>query len=134
MIDTIEWQDTKTALATLADLSRDALHIYAALIIFLGACWIFRWRARSVKPWALVLLCQCINEYVDMQNMLADDGVIWIWGTIKDTVNTMILPTLILLAARYTSIFASVPDAALPDAALPDAAPPGAATKHDSNA
>lgn len=105
----IEWQDTKTALADHAELSRDALHIYAALIIFLAACWLFKWNAGRWKPWALVLLAQCINEYFDMKNMLADDGVIWIWGSIKDTVNTMILPTFLVIAARYTAIF-SRPD------------------------
>ena len=111
----LNWQSNKAALADHAHLGRDALHIYAALLIFLGACWLFRWKASSIKPWLLVLLIQTINEAFDMRASFEDDGVIWIWGNIKDMVNTMIAPTLLVLAARYTAIFRKEPSGDKPE-------------------
>ena len=111
----LDWQDTKTALVDHAHLGRDALHIYAALLIFLGACWLFRWKAGSIKPWLLVLLVQTINEIFDMRIGFEDGGAIRIWGTIKDMVNTMIAPTLLVLAARYTAIFRKEPSGDKPE-------------------
>ncbi len=111
----LDWQVTKTALIDHAHLGRDALHIYAALAIFLAACWLFRWKATSIKPWLLVLLAQSINEIFDMRVSYEDDGVIWIWGNIKDMINTMVAPTLLILAARYTSIFERTPSGDKPE-------------------
>lgn len=111
----LNWQDTKTALVDHAHLERDALHVYAALMIFLGACWLFRWKATSIKPWLLVLLIQTMNELFDMWGSYEDDGVIWIWGNIKDMINTMILPTLLILAARYTAMFDRRPSGDKPE-------------------
>lgn len=105
----IGWQDLKTVMEEQLHLSRDAMHIYAALIIFLLACWIFRWKPSDWRPWLVVLLAQCFNEALDMASMLEDDGVIWIWSSVKDTVNTMITPTLLLIAARYAGVFGGDP-------------------------
>ncbi len=103
----LDWQDTKDAIRDHANLSQDALHIYAALAIFIGACILFRWKPSQWKPWLLVLAAQCLNEYLDVRDSLADDGVIWIWGNIKDMANTMLAPTVLLVAARYFAVFGS---------------------------
>jgi len=103
----LEWQTAKEAIRNHANLSQDALHIYAALLIFIAACLIFRWKPREWKPWLLVLAIQCVNEFFDMRNSIADDGVIYIWGNLKDMLNTMIAPTLLMLTARYSQIFGS---------------------------
>lgn len=105
----LDWQDSKSALVEHANLSRDALHIYFALAIFLAACWLFKWRPSSWKPWLLLLAVQSTNELFDMFASLQDDGVIWIWANIKDMVNTMIGPTVLLLAARYLKVFTAEP-------------------------
>jgi len=103
----LEWQTAKEAIRNHANLSQDALHIYAALLIFIAACLVFRWKPRDWKPWLLVFAVQCLNEYFDMRNSIADDGVIYVWGNLKDMLNTMIAPTLLMLAARYSQMFGS---------------------------
>ena len=105
----LHWQDTKTALVDHANLSRDALHVYIALMIYLGSCWLFKWHPRSWKPWLLVLLFQTVNEVFDMRVSFEDDGVIWVWGNIKDMVNTMVAPTMLLFAARCFKVFEAKP-------------------------
>ena len=40
-----------------------------------------------------------------MGAMIADDGRVYLWPCIEDTINTMILPTLLVLFARWTPIF-----------------------------
>lgn len=105
----LDWQDKKAALVEHANLSRDALHVYFALLIYLGACWLFRWKAGSIKPWLVVLAFQLVNELFDMRVSYEDDGVIWIWANIKDMVNTMIAPTMLLLAARFGGVFGTAP-------------------------
>ena len=103
----LEWQTAKEAIRIHANLSQDALHIYAALLIFIAACLVFRWKPREWKPWLLVFAVQCANEFFDMRNSIADDGVIYIWGNLKDMLNTMIAPTLLMLTARYSQMFGS---------------------------
>lgn len=101
----LDWQGNKVALITHADVSRDALHVYLAVLIFLGACWVLRWKAGSLKPWLLVFLLQSLNELSDM-GILTGEGT-WAptWENAKDTINTMIIPTILVISARYTSIF-----------------------------
>lgn len=105
----IGWQDWKTALADHANLSRDALHVYAALLIFILACRLLRCRPSDWRPWLAVLAAQLVNEAFDMRDMIADDGVIWIWASVKDTVNTMIVPSVLLFAARRWEMFGAEP-------------------------
>ena len=107
----LDWQDKKSALIEHANLSRDALHVYAALLIFLGGCWLFKWKPCEWKPWLLVLAVQTVNEVFDMRLSYEDDGVVWIWANIKDMINTMALPTIFMIVARYSGIFNAEPAA-----------------------
>lgn len=105
----IGWQDWKTALADHANLSRDALHIYAAVLIFILACKLLRARPADWRPWLAVLAAQLVNEAFDIRDMIEDDGVIWIWASVKDTINTMIIPTVLMAAARRWELFGAAP-------------------------
>ena len=99
------FQQSKLYLVENLHLARDALHIYVALIIFVGACLMFGWKARDWLPWLLVLFVAAIGEALDIHERLEGFARPATWENLKDIVNTMILPTVLLLAARYSTIF-----------------------------
>jgi hypothetical protein len=114
----MEWILFKAQLSELT-VSKDALHIYAAFLIQ-----VFRVSFSSVMPWIAVLVAATANEVLDL--VLEDEATIQQWqidGSIHDMINTMLLPTLLLLLARY---FPSIICAAAPpsstgeEAAEPD--------------
>ena len=99
------FQDLKLLIVEHTGLEKDALHIYVALIVFLVSCRLFRWPVSSWKPWATVLSITLLGEALDIRHVLATGREIvadyhWI-----DLWNTMLVPTVLVLVARYTSIF-----------------------------
>ena len=96
----LDWQQIKEAIAFWTDLERDALHIYAALLVQVGSAWIFRKRLSHGLPWAGVLALAVANEMLDMKG----DELVEQWeldAGVHDLWNTMLLPTLLLLLARF---------------------------------
>lgn len=98
-------QDTKMFLVENLHLAKDALHIYVALIIVIGSCLAFEWKVREWKPWLLVLLAALIGETWDIADRVAEMKIFRPWESVKDLWNTMLLPTVLLICARYSSIF-----------------------------
>jgi hypothetical protein len=100
------FQHGKFVVMSLTGLAKDALHIYVALIVFFGSCVLFRWKARDWKPWLLVLLAALAGEVMDLRDQAEFYHVAFKWGeSVKDIVNTLMVPTMILLAARYSRLF-----------------------------
>lgn len=90
----------KAAIAAWTGLERDALHIYAALIIQLGSAALLRRTLASPWPWLSVLAFAMANEWLDMSG----DKLIEQWekeAALHDLWNTMLLPTLLLLVVRF---------------------------------
>ena len=90
----------KAAVATWTGLERDALHIYVALIIQLGAAALLRRSLASPWPWLIVLAFALANEWLDIFR----DDLVEGWekaGSLHDLWNTMLLPTLLLLVSRF---------------------------------
>lgn len=87
-------------------LERDALHVHAALFLYLLAMVVFRQTRRSRFPWLFVLAVEVVNEYFDIRNAAAsgDPDVAWS-ESLKDIWNTMLWPTVLLLIGRYTTLF-----------------------------
>jgi hypothetical protein len=107
----MEWITFKQAAADFP-LSRDALHIYAALAIQVGACILFRTSLGKILPWLVVLLLELINEALDL--LFEQEEYIHAWqidGSIHDIINTMALPTMLLLMVRYAPRLFHPPDA-----------------------
>jgi hypothetical protein len=104
----------KTELSEFIGLSKDALHVHLGLLVFLLAMVIFRRSAASLVPWACVLALQVGNELIDTFHWY--NGVLEfnLAGSLKDMVNTMLWPTLILLLARYTRLLGSSPKSGAP--------------------
>jgi len=90
-------------------LEKDALHIYAAFVIQVATALIARRRLSDWRPWLIVLGFALFNEFLDL--LLGEEERIKPWqvrGAVHDLVNTMLLPTVLLLLCRYRpELFAS---------------------------
>jgi hypothetical protein len=108
-------------LAAQLSVAKDALHVYAAFLVQIGAAALLRKSLARWWPWLAVLVVELGNEFLDIQ--LGEEAHVQPWqllGASHDIVNTMILPTLLLLLCRYAPHLFRTADAA--DAA--DAPPP----------
>ena len=95
----MSWPELKTMLETSIGLSQDALHMYAAVLIQLVAAALTRKSLAHPLPWLVVLMLELVNEWADIRsdNLFEE----WErWTALHDVVNTMALPTLLLVLAR----------------------------------
>jgi hypothetical protein len=96
----LDWQQIKETIAVWTGLERDALHIYAALIAQVGSALLLRRSLAHWAPWAFVLALAGANELLDMFGDWRVES--WEYGAaLHDLWNTMLLPTLLLLVARF---------------------------------
>jgi cell shape-determining protein MreD len=96
----VDSEAIKAAVAAWTGLERDALHIYAAIIIQLGSAALLRRTLASLWPWLFVLAFALTNEWLDMHR----DDLVEDWekaAALHDLWNTMLLPTLLLLVVRF---------------------------------
>jgi hypothetical protein len=98
-------QQTKHFFVVHLGLAKDALHIYVALIVFFGACLLFKWKATQWKPWAAVLAAALIGEAWDLRDSLVYHTRISLAGNLHDVWNTMLAPTVLVLIARHSGFF-----------------------------
>src|SRR5687767_9521670 len=90
----------KAAVQAWTGLERDALHIYAAILIQIGSAALLRRTLASPWPWLIVLVFALANEWLDMNR----DRLIEQWekeAGLHDLWNTMLAPTLLLLVVRF---------------------------------
>lgn len=99
----------KIWLVEFSGLEKDALHIYVALLVFLTACLACRWKAFQWKPWFAVLIVVLAGESIDIYETIGIEGRTYLWGNWHDVRNTMLLPTVIMIMARYSNIFGTGP-------------------------
>lgn len=86
-------QAFKLAIVSASGLSKDALHIYAGLAIFLLLAVLMRDRPSLVRPWCVVLLAAVIAEALDLRDDLASLGH-WRWAaSLHDVLNTIAAPS-----------------------------------------
>ena len=92
----------KTALSETLHLSKDALHIHVGLVIYLVAAGLTRRSLGSVVPWLILLALEAINEGFDLLHDLRYGGLNArsLLPGIKDGINTMLWPTVLLLTVR----------------------------------
>lgn len=99
-------QSIKHEIVATVGLSKDALHIYVGLAVFLAAAAVLRKPLRSIIPWLMVLAISVAGELLDMRDDITRLGY-WRWGTsLHDVLNTLFWPTVLLLLARM-GIFSS---------------------------
>lgn len=105
-------QAVKAILVLNTGLAKDALHIYVALGLFLGSCLIFGWKTRQWKPWMLVLLAAVVGEIWDISDQIWHKIPVDLLASRHDIWNTMLVPTVLMILSRYSTIFAAKPAAA----------------------
>lgn len=97
----MDWVQFKDYLSELTELSQDALHIYAAVLIQAGSAPLLRRSLAHPLPWLCLIAVLVINEAID----LAEPGKpIEEWqviGGLRDVWNTLLLPTALMLLARF---------------------------------
>ena len=97
-------QQAKLLVVDHVHLAKDALHIYVALGLFLGSAMLFRWPLKSWRPWAVVLAAALIGEAWDLRDCLVYRTPIELSGNLKDVLNTLFWPTVLVLLARGTRV------------------------------
>jgi hypothetical protein len=99
-VPTSDYQMLKLRVLGALDLAKDAAHVYAGVLLLLAAVVVGRIPLRSW--WALGpgLVATVVMETLDLRDGYADDRV-WHWrATLKDAVNTNLLPALIVFLDR----------------------------------
>lgn len=101
-----QFQQAKLWLVDTLHLGKDALHIYVALAVFFGACLLFRWKASQWQPWFCVLAVALAGEAWDLWDCFAIGEPLAFGHGLKDLWNTLLVPTLLVLLARHSTVFA----------------------------
>lgn len=105
------WVWLKETAAGMA-LSKDALHIYVGFAIQLTAAALLRQRLADWIPWLTVLVAELVNEALDI--WFGEERQVQPWqldGAQHDILNTLALPTAIMLLCRYAPhLFAGQPN------------------------
>lgn len=101
-METTAVQSFKLAIVSATGLSKDALHIYVGITVFLVARLALRKYANMFLPVAVVVAVACIGELLDMRDDINSLGY-WRWGaSLHDVVNTALSPFLLTLFLRNT--------------------------------
>ncbi len=94
-------QNLKLYFIDLTGLSRDALHVYAGMTVFIAVRLAWRWRGGWLLAWLAALLLAVGIEWLDMRA----EGLAGVpqpepehW---HDVWNTMVWPTVLLLIGRW---------------------------------
>ncbi|MGJ7542283.1 hypothetical protein [Variovorax sp. LT1R16] len=97
-------QASKLVIVSATGLSKDALHLYAGLSVFLIVAAITRKQIASWLPWSMVFAVAVTAEFLDMRDDVLSLGY-WRWAaSLHDLVNTIFWPTVFFLLARSTGI------------------------------
>jgi hypothetical protein len=106
-METSTAQAAKLIIVAATGLSKDALHIYVGMSVFLFVAAIARRPISSWLPWAAVLMVALLGEVVDMRDDLLSLGR-WRWSaSLHDIINTLLWPTVLSALARTTEILAT---------------------------
>lgn len=90
----------KTELSNLLGISKDALHIHIGLALYVLVALVFRRRLSSWLPWLALLAFEIVNELVDIFHVHGGVMGLELGDSLKDVVNTMFWPTVVLVVAR----------------------------------
>ncbi len=99
----LDWFEIKNWLELSTGLPRDSLHIYAGIGVQLAAALVCRRSLASPVPWLFVAVAAFANEFYDFSQIDApqDRKISYIDEAVSDIWNTLLLPTLFLMIARF---------------------------------
>jgi hypothetical protein len=97
-------QSLKLDIIGFSGLSKDALHVYLGLTVWLLAAALFRRSIATLRPWLAVLVVALGIEAFDAFDDWVDLGRWRYQASLHDIVNTMFWPTVLTLLARFTRL------------------------------
>lgn len=95
------FQSAKLWLGSVIGLSKDALHVYVGLTVFLLMALVFRLPLRDWRPISAVFLVAVAGEIGDLVERVGRDRDPFWAASWHDLWNTMFWPTMIFLLARF---------------------------------
>lgn len=95
------WIEVKAFAESALGISNDALHVILGVVLHLALAAIWRGSLARIWPWAMVLLLQLGNEVVDLATERWPSPGEQFGESAKDIALTMILPSLLLVLARF---------------------------------
>ena len=99
-----DFQNLKLDIVSFVGLSKDALHVYVGLIVFLATAAAARQGLRSRLPLVAVLVVALLGEALDIRDGLARHGEWRLGGSVHDVLNTLFWPVVLWLLARYSRV------------------------------
>ena len=99
----MNWFELKNWLELSTGLDRDSLHIYAGVAVQLSVAFFLRRSLASPVPWFFVAAVTLANEYYDY-SFVPEGSLgnrIYYDEAIRDIWNTLLLPSVLLLIARF---------------------------------
>lgn len=95
------WYEAKLFIERATSVSNDALHVILGMLVLIVAALFLRRSVSSAAPWLVVLVFSLWNEAVDLWKERWPEPMMQYGEAAKDIVLTLLLPTLLLAAARY---------------------------------
>jgi hypothetical protein len=96
-----EWAAIKMSIEHSISFSPKALHPIVGVVLQLACAAVFRTSIAKPAPWLVVLALELANEWTDLTVDVWPNRSDQIAGSVQDLLLTMILPTVLLLAARF---------------------------------
>ena len=95
------WHQGKLFIEHAVTIDHDALHIIVGLLVWLAICFVTRRTIDSWRPWLWLFALILWNEAVDLWTELWPDAGMQFGEGLKDLLLTMLVPTVLLVLARY---------------------------------
>ena len=97
----MDWHLVKQWLSGASGLDMDSLHVHAGVLAQVAVALVLRRRLSSGWPWLAVATAVLANEYYDFQYEVWPTREDQFFESVKDVWNTMLLPSVLLLLARF---------------------------------
>ena len=94
-------QELKLLLLDAVPLSRDGFHIYLGIVMYLGACLVFRRPLSNIWMLLAPLLVAVLLEGADLAADIETYGYMRWHASLKDITNTILAPLAIFTVTRY---------------------------------
>jgi hypothetical protein len=104
-METSTVQSIKLIILSVVGLSKDALHVYVGLAVFLAAALVLRKPLHAFLPWFAVCLAAIAGEALDAFDDLRSLGHWRVGASVHDILNTLFWPTVLSLLSRFSRRF-----------------------------
>ena len=111
----MDWHQIKVWISGTSGLDMDSLHVHVGVLAQVAIAFVLRRRLSSVWPWLAVAAAVLANEAYDYHYEVWPTRREQLLESVKDVWNTLLLPSVLLLLARFApGLFVAAPSAADP--------------------